>query len=180
MDKKGFFMKNKIRYLFFYYYVLHHAKVFVVENMAVVHPHPGAIVEAHRDLEGRVHRDIDGVFPLEWVRERAVGVLCVGYGVGYGAAAANPFTVLVAQDIAGLELYLPLLVGGRVVIAGQNVESDGRELAELLDRSGATVMQATPATWNLLMVQLQTRGLAERQPLVASMAQTAFLEASSV
>lgn len=30
----------------------------------------------------------------------AIGVLCVGYGVGYGAALINPFTVLIAQDIA--------------------------------------------------------------------------------
>jgi len=33
----------------------------------------------------------------------AVGILSVGYGAGYGAAAINPFTVLIAQDIAGLE-----------------------------------------------------------------------------
>ena len=33
----------------------------------------------------------------------AVGILCVGYGAGYGAAAINPFTVLIAQDVAGLE-----------------------------------------------------------------------------
>lgn len=33
----------------------------------------------------------------------AVGILCVGYGVGYGAAAMNPFTLLIAQDVAGLE-----------------------------------------------------------------------------
>ncbi|MDH3626251.1 MAG: TIGR00366 family protein [Acidobacteriota bacterium] len=32
----------------------------------------------------------------------AVGVLVVGYGVGYGAAVINPFTVLIAQDIAGV------------------------------------------------------------------------------
>lgn len=32
----------------------------------------------------------------------AVGVLCVGYGVGYGAALINPFTVLIAQEVAGL------------------------------------------------------------------------------
>lgn len=36
-------------------------------------------------------------------RMTAVGTLCVGYGVGYGAAMINPFTVLIAQDIAGLE-----------------------------------------------------------------------------
>jgi uncharacterized ion transporter superfamily protein YfcC len=32
----------------------------------------------------------------------AVGILCIGYGTGYGAAAINPFTVLIAQDVAGL------------------------------------------------------------------------------
>ena len=32
----------------------------------------------------------------------AVGVLCVGYGVGYGAALINPFTVLIAQEVAEL------------------------------------------------------------------------------
>ena len=33
----------------------------------------------------------------------AVGILCVGYGIGYGAAVINPFTVLIAQSIAGVE-----------------------------------------------------------------------------
>lgn len=52
----------------------------------------------------------------------AVGILIVGYGIGYGAAAMNPFTVLVAQDIAGLApgsgmalrlvIFLPLLLLG--------------------------------------------------------------------
>jgi len=32
----------------------------------------------------------------------AIGVLCVGYGVGYGAALINPFTVFIAQDVAGI------------------------------------------------------------------------------
>ncbi len=32
----------------------------------------------------------------------AVGICVLGYGVGYGAAAVNPFTVVVAQEIAGL------------------------------------------------------------------------------
>jgi len=32
----------------------------------------------------------------------AIGILVLGYGVGYGAAAVNPFTVVVAQEIAGL------------------------------------------------------------------------------
>jgi uncharacterized ion transporter superfamily protein YfcC len=33
----------------------------------------------------------------------AVGIMTVGYGVGYGVAAMNPFTVLIAQDVAGLQ-----------------------------------------------------------------------------
>jgi uncharacterized ion transporter superfamily protein YfcC len=32
-----------------------------------------------------------------------VGIIMVGYGVGYGAALINPFTVLLAQDVAGLQ-----------------------------------------------------------------------------
>jgi uncharacterized ion transporter superfamily protein YfcC len=32
----------------------------------------------------------------------AMGIMIIGYGIGYGVAVLNPFTVLVAQDIAGL------------------------------------------------------------------------------
>jgi acyl-coenzyme A synthetase/AMP-(fatty) acid ligase/acyl carrier protein len=54
-------------------------------------------------------------------------------------------------DIAGLELYLPLLVGGRVALASREESSDGERLLRRLSESGATVMQATPATWRLLL-----------------------------
>jgi uncharacterized ion transporter superfamily protein YfcC len=40
---------------------------------------------------------------LGYDRITAVGIIMVGYGVGYGAALINPFTVLIAQDIAGLQ-----------------------------------------------------------------------------
>ncbi len=33
----------------------------------------------------------------------ALGVVCVGYGIGYGAAVFNPLTVLIAQGVAGLQ-----------------------------------------------------------------------------
>ncbi|WP_217992500.1 YfcC family protein [Longimonas halophila] len=35
----------------------------------------------------------------------AVGIIVAGYGIGYGAAAFNQYTVVVAQGIAGLETY---------------------------------------------------------------------------
>lgn len=54
-------------------------------------------------------------------------------------------------DIAGLELYLPLVVGARVVIASSEAAKDARQLAELIRTSRATVMQATPATWRMLL-----------------------------
>ena len=53
-------------------------------------------------------------------------------------------------DIAGLELYLPLIVGGQVVIASRQDASDGHRLAQCIAESRASVMQATPATWRLL------------------------------
>jgi len=67
--------------------------------------------------------------------------------------SANDVLVAVTTlsfDIAGLEMYLPLLVGARVVIASAETTYDGRRLAAVLRESGATVMQATPATWRIL------------------------------
>ena len=57
----------------------------------------------------------------------------------------------VAFDIAALELYLPLTVGARVVLASRETAADGYQLRELLEKSAPTVMQATPATWRLLL-----------------------------
>ncbi|KAB8141160.1 amino acid adenylation domain-containing protein [Chloroflexia bacterium SDU3-3] len=54
-------------------------------------------------------------------------------------------------DIAGLELYLPLIVGARVVLATRADAADGAALLGLIERRGVTVMQATPATWRLML-----------------------------
>ena len=55
-------------------------------------------------------------------------------------------------DIAGLELYLPLISGAKVVLATREQAANGRQLRSLLDRSHPTVMQATPATWRMLLL----------------------------
>ncbi len=57
----------------------------------------------------------------------------------------------ISFDIAGLELYLPLLVGARIELVAREVASDGNALAQLLTSCAATVLQATPATWRLLI-----------------------------
>jgi acyl carrier protein len=54
-------------------------------------------------------------------------------------------------DIAGLELYLPLIVGARVVVVSLAVASDGWRLAQTITTAGVTLMQATPTTWRLLI-----------------------------
>jgi amino acid adenylation domain-containing protein len=54
-------------------------------------------------------------------------------------------------DIAGLELFGPLVSGGRLVLASREQVLDPMALADLLERSEATVMQATPSTWRMLV-----------------------------
>ena len=54
-------------------------------------------------------------------------------------------------DIAVLELFLPLSVGAEVVLASREAAMEGTEIAALLQRTGANVMQATPASWRMLV-----------------------------
>jgi amino acid adenylation domain-containing protein len=54
-------------------------------------------------------------------------------------------------DISVLEIFLPLMVGGQVVIISRETAGDGLQLRAALEESGATVVQATPPTWRLLL-----------------------------
>ncbi len=54
-------------------------------------------------------------------------------------------------DIAGLELYLPLICGGKVVVASREDTQDPARLAKRIQDSACSVMQATPATWRALI-----------------------------
>jgi amino acid adenylation domain-containing protein len=54
-------------------------------------------------------------------------------------------------DIAAPELLLPLTVGARVMVVEREAAADGARLAAEIERTGATVLQATPATWRLLL-----------------------------
>ena len=66
-------------------------------------------------------------------------------------------------DIAVLELQLPLTLGATVVIASRDEAVDGHALSTLLEQQRATVMQATPVTWRLLL----EAGWASRSPFKA-------------
>ncbi|HEY0603237.1 MAG TPA: amino acid adenylation domain-containing protein [Herpetosiphonaceae bacterium] len=54
-------------------------------------------------------------------------------------------------DIAVLEIFLPLLVGARLVLADQSAANDSARILADLERWHVSVMQATPATWRLLV-----------------------------
>lgn len=57
----------------------------------------------------------------------------------------------ISFDIAGLELFLPLLSGAQVIIADTATAKDGRALLDIIRAEGVTTMQATPYTWRIML-----------------------------
>jgi amino acid adenylation domain-containing protein len=54
-------------------------------------------------------------------------------------------------DIAGLEIWLPLVNGASVVIASSDDAKDTHALATLIKEHSITMMQATPVTWAAML-----------------------------
>ena len=54
-------------------------------------------------------------------------------------------------DIFGLEIYVPLSIGARVVLTGQAINQDPDALLKLVHNEEVTVLQATPSTWRMLL-----------------------------
>ena len=54
-------------------------------------------------------------------------------------------------DISGLELYLPLIVGARCMIASSETAVDGYKLKEMITNNQISILQATPMTWKMLI-----------------------------
>lgn len=54
-------------------------------------------------------------------------------------------------DMSCLELYLPLIVGGRLILAEAGLGSDGYVLQAAIQKYMPTHMQATPSTWQILL-----------------------------
>jgi amino acid adenylation domain-containing protein len=57
----------------------------------------------------------------------------------------------ISFDIAGLELYLPLISGAELVLADTESVRDGRVLLDIIEAQGITMMQATPSTWRMII-----------------------------
>ncbi|GAA2477685.1 amino acid adenylation domain-containing protein [Streptomyces longisporus] len=67
------------------------------------------------------------------------------------------WTTTFAFDISGLELFVPLVSGGRVVAGPDAARSSGRVLGALLDRHAIRIVQATPTTWRLVLDRVADR-----------------------
>lgn len=70
---------------------------------------------------------------------------------GFGPADTLLALTTICFDISALELYLPLITGGTVEVLPAEVARDGLRLRDAVERSAATLIQATPATWSMLL-----------------------------
>ena len=70
---------------------------------------------------------------------------------GFGSSDVLVAVTTIAFDMAVFEIYLPLSTGGTVVVATSDEVVDGNRLCALLERTKATMLQSTPATWRLLL-----------------------------
>ncbi|WP_326556939.1 amino acid adenylation domain-containing protein [Micromonospora sp. NBC_01796] len=95
------------------------------------------------------------------VPHRAVLNLVASFHDDLGLTPADRFAAVttLSFDISVLELLVPLLSGTPLTIVDTAVTGDGTALRQRLVADGITAMQATPATWRLL---LATGGVPER------------------
>src|SRR5215469_7716683 len=75
----------------------------------------------------------------------------MGKELDMGAEDVFPALASFAFDMSIPELYLALVTGGRVVVGELHLAANGEALAEVLRATGATIVHATPTTWNLLL-----------------------------
>ncbi|MFD4913754.1 amino acid adenylation domain-containing protein [Streptomyces virginiae] len=67
------------------------------------------------------------------------------------------FTTSATFDIAGVEVFLPLITGGRIIGAHQERIHNPPALVELIDRHAVTLVQATPSALRPLLEALGDR-----------------------
>ncbi len=84
-------------------------------------------------------------------RSLANFLLAMAERPGLAAGQTVVAVTTVSFDPSALELYLPLLVGARLVVADTEQARDPHRIAELVAAADRAVVQATPTTWRLLL-----------------------------
>ncbi|MGW9030032.1 non-ribosomal peptide synthetase [Streptomyces sp. NPDC055722] len=77
-------------------------------------------------------------------------LLSMRENTGFSSSDSLLAVTTISFDIAGLELFMPLVAGGRVIVCDSETAADGAALAARIQVSGATWMQATPTSWRML------------------------------
>jgi len=54
-------------------------------------------------------------------------------------------------DISVLEIFMPLICGAKLLLLSSQLQRDPRRLSQIIDSYSITIMQATPATYEMLM-----------------------------
>jgi len=87
------------------------------------------------------------------VKHRSVVNLLCSVADRLGVTAKDQLLAVttLSFDIAALELFLPLITGGKVYLCPREIAADGRLLEKLVTTTRPSLMQATPATWQLLV-----------------------------
>ncbi|MGW6269146.1 non-ribosomal peptide synthetase [Streptomyces sp. NPDC055060] len=95
------------------------------------------------------------------------------------------FGTTVALDLAATELYLPLVTGAAMVLAGEEAVDDLSALADLMRRHAVTAVQATPGFWQALAMRVPhaangLRIIVGGEPLPARLGTTLAKQAAEV
>ncbi|WP_395297997.1 amino acid adenylation domain-containing protein [Kitasatospora hibisci] len=87
------------------------------------------------------------------IGHRALVNLLTSFADRLGSGPADVWLGLTSLsfDIAGLEFHLPLITGGRLVLAEDGLALDGPGLNALIRREGVTHVQATPSGWRVIL-----------------------------
>lgn len=91
----------------------------------------------------------------------------------------------ISFDIAGLELFLPLLVGATLVLADTETTRDGRLLLEAAQNEQISIIQATPATYKMMLAAgwetpLSLKVLCCGEPLAKDLAEKLMTRCASL
>ncbi len=78
-------------------------------------------------------------------------LLAMQEAIGIKSTDAILGVASISFDPSVQDFFLPLMIGAKIIIAGQDELTDGYLLKERLELSNATLMQATPATWRMLL-----------------------------
>ncbi|MCO4754149.1 MAG: amino acid adenylation domain-containing protein [Bacteriovoracaceae bacterium] len=77
-------------------------------------------------------------------------LLSMGHTPGLGSDDVLCAVTTLSFDIAVLELFLPLINGGKLVLATETEAKNSQKLMHLMQEHSVSVMQVTPITWRLL------------------------------